>query len=457
MIGVLTSIVAFIVTIGVLVTIHELGHYLVARAMGVKVLRFSIGFGPPLLTRTLGADRTEWVLAAIPLGGYVRMLDGRVDTLVPGDHGRAFEQKPVWRRSLVILAGPFANFALAAIIYAVLFLSGVPGVAPVVAAPAAESVAGRGGLVDGERILTFDGKPVESFAQLRWQALDASVRRAVVAVEVEDLRGRLYVRKLDFSTIQGADIESELGRRIGLDPYQPLVPAKIGTVQADSPAQRAGLQRGDTIVAINGEPIESWQAMVRIIARSAGETLTLKVMRGGQAQQISAKPEARLDDGRRIGRLGLTIDRKLEVAALAPYQVTVRYGPIQALTEGLAKTWNSSVFTLKMIGKMIAGEVSWKNLSGPITIADYAGRSATAGGMPFLEFLALISVSLGVINLLPIPVLDGGHLLYHLAEAVRGRPVSDRVLELSQRLGLGMILFLAVFAIYNDIGRLVGG
>jgi regulator of sigma E protease len=452
----LISIAAFAVTIGVLVTFHELGHYLAARAMGVKVLKFSIGFGRSLWTRRLGRDQTEWTLAAIPLGGYVRMLDGRVDSVSASDRNRAFEGKPVWRRSIIILAGPMANFLLAALIYAFLYMKGVPGIAPVVATPSAGTVAAAAGLTSGERILTFGGERLESFADLRFQVLDAAVKRASVAIETEDARGTLYVRRLDFSLLQSADLEKELNTRIGLDPYVPPIPAIVGTVQSDSAAARAGLQAGDRVVAIDGEPIADWQGMVRRVNAAPGREITLSVRRGPHMVTLRGTPEARQVNGRAIGRLGVMIDRTVEREAMSPYEVTVRHGPMRAAFEGVRKTWDSSIFTLKMLGKMVMGELSWKNLSGPITIADYAGRSATAGGMPFLEFLALISVSLGVINLLPIPVLDGGHLLYHLAEAVRGKPISDRALELSQRLGLGVIVFLAVFAIYNDIGRLLG-
>jgi regulator of sigma E protease len=450
------KIAAFIVTIGILVTFHELGHYLAARLMGIKVLKFSVGFGRALITRTYGADKTEWVLAAIPLGGYVRMLDGRVDRVAPADAGRAFEQKPVWRRSIVILAGPFANFLLAVLIYLALFVSGVPGLAPVIAAPGKGTAAAQAGIGDGERILTFNGAKVESFAELRWQTLEAAVKKSVVTLETQDVAGKLYIRKLDLSVVDTQELERDLNQKVGLSPYFPPVEPKIGRVLDNSPAAAAGLQAGDVVLAIDGERIKSWQHMVQIVAANPEKKLALAIKRNGSELSLSAKPVARDQDGKPVGRLGMGIDRAVEAAAAKPYQITVRYGPVRALGEAARKTWDSAVFSLKMMGKMITGEVSWRNLSGPITIADYAGRTAVAGGIPFLEFLALISVSLGVINLLPIPVLDGGHLMYHLAEAIKGKPISDRALEIGQRFGLFAVLMLAGFAIFNDIGRILG-
>jgi regulator of sigma E protease len=451
---ILVKVFYFVVTVGLLVTFHEFGHYVAARLMGVRVLRFCVGFGKPLWTYRHGAG-TEWVLAAIPLGGYVRMLDGRTDDVAAYERHLAFDQQRLWRRSFIVAAGPAANFLLAILFYWVLFVHGVQGLAPVLAAPPAGTIAAEAGFVAGERVVSIDGAPIVTFSDLRWQLVQSALRGVTVSVTVRDDRQQMFVRKLDLGRVPAGDMESDYGARLGLTPFEPTYPAVLGEVVAGGPASMAGLRPGDRVVAVQGEPVDSWRQMVTRVAANPGVMLRMDIVRDGvHALVLNVTPRADLVGGKTVGRIGVELDRALQRQYSANLYTMVRLSVPSALPEAVAKTWDMAAFSVKMIGKMLVGQVSWKNLSGPVTIADYAGRSAAIGFNAFMEFLALISISLGVINLLPVPVLDGGHLMYHLIEAIKGRPLSDRALEIGQRVGLGVIVFLAFFAIYNDLGRL---
>jgi len=452
----LTTIVAFVVALGCLIVVHEFGHYLAARACGVKVLRFSVGFGRPLWMRSLGRDRTEWVIAAFPLGGYVKMLDEREGAVPREELARAFNRQSVWRRLAIVAAGPAANLLLAIALYWFLFVTGVPGLKPVIGAPPAGTPAHEAGFQAGDTLTRIGDEPVATWQDARWILLQRAVRKATVSVEVRGERGEPGRRKLDLARLTPADLDSDFLRTLGLVRYQPRLKAVIGDVVAGGAAERAGLKAGDEIVAINNRAIENWDEVVKTVRGHPGAALTIEVRRGGVlAPAIAVTPEAVVEGGRKIGKIGAAphIDR----AAMEKMIVEVRYGPLESFVRALAKTWDTSLFSLTMLGKMIVGEVSLRNLSGPITIADYAGQSAQSGLAAYLLFLALISISLGVLNLLPIPLLDGGHLMYYTLEIFKGSPVSDRAIEIGQHVGMALLLALMAFALYNDIYRLIGG
>jgi regulator of sigma E protease len=446
----LTTLIAFVVALGVLIVVHEFGHYLVARLCGVKVLRFSVGFGQPLFVRKAGADQTEWAVAAFPLGGYVKMLDEREGEVPAHERHRAFNRQPVSRRFAIVLAGPVANFLLAIFVYWLLFMHGVPGVKPMLGTPPAGTPAALAQVVSGETIVSIGDQPVKTWQDVRWVLLERAVDRGSVSLEVQNGKGEIAFRKLDLSGLTAADLDSDFLNRIGLTRFSPAV---ISEVRANTPGARAGLQAGDKIVRADGKPIETWEQLVGIVAPKAGVAVQLVVLRQGETLQLSVTPDAATDNGKTVGRIGVARDP----AVLEQQMVQISYGPLAAVREAAVRTWDVSILSLRMLGKMLVGEVSLKNLSGPITIADYAGQSAQMGWLPYVSFIALISISLGVLNLLPVPLLDGGHLMYYLVEMVKGRPVSDRAIEIGQRVGMVVLFSLMAFAIYNDIHRLAGG
>ena len=451
----LHTVVSFVVALGVLIVVHELGHYLVARWCGVKVLRFSVGFGRALATRRFGPDRTEWVLAAIPLGGYVKMVDEREGPVAQEDLPRAFNRQSVWRRFAIVLAGPVANFLLAIALYWGLFMGGVQEAKPIIAAPEAGTVAAQAGLMRGDTIRAINDDPVTTWQEVRWQVLQLALDRKNARLEVQGAAGGLDWRTLDLAQVKADEVEGDLLSRLGLRLFRPAVPPAIGQVVSGGVAERAGLHARDRVLAIDGQPIATWDALVAKVRGSPGRGLSLDVERAGKRLRIQLTPEPVALGAETIGRIGA--GPYVEPGAMSAYLVDVRYGPWESLVRALSKTWEMSVFSLRMLGKMLVGEVSWRNLSGPVTIADYAGQSAQLGLLPYLAFLALISISLGVLNLLPIPLLDGGHLMYYTIEVLKGSPVSERVMELGQRAGLVVLLFLMAFAFYNDINRLISG
>ena len=454
--AVLTAIAAFVVALGCLIVVHEYGHYLVARACGVKVLRFSVGFGRPLWTRRYGRDATEWVIAAFPLGGYVKMLDEREGPVAREELGRAFNRQSVWRRVAIVVAGPAANFLLAIALYWVLFVYGVPGLKPVVAEPPPGTPAHHAGFAAGDVLVSIGGEPVASWQDARWALLQHAVGRAAVVVTVTPAGGGTATRRLDLSGLTAADLDGDFLRTLGLARYSPPLKAVIGEVVAGGAAERAGLKAGDEILAISNQRIENWEQVVKIVRAHPGAALVFELKRGSALlPAIAVTPDTVAEGGAKLGRIGAA--PRMDPSALADMLVDVRYGPLESLGRAVRKTWDTSVFSLRMLGKMILGEVSLRNISGPITIADYAGQSAQSGAASYLLFLALISISLGVLNLLPIPLLDGGHLMYYAIEIARGRPLSDRALEIGQHAGLVLLIALMAFALYNDLHRLLGG
>jgi regulator of sigma E protease len=451
----LHTAVAFVVALGVLIVVHEYGHYLVARLCGVKVLRFSVGFGRPLATWRLGRDRTEWVIAAIPFGGYVKMLDEREAPVPRAEAQRAFNRQNVWRRVLIVTAGPAFNFAFAIAVYAGLYLTGLPEARPVLGEPPAATLAAAAGVRDGERVRAIDGEPILTWQELRWRVLQAALQRERVVLEVVDPREQVALRTLDFAAFPADEVESDVLERIGLRLYRPVLAPVLGQVVAGSAAQAAGLRKGDLVTHIDDRAVDTWEALVREVRSRPGTPARLRIERDGQRLELQVTPEAVAAGGARIGRIGAAPDIPAQHAERV--FVEVRYGPVESVRRAAARTWDISLFSLRMLGKMVLGQVSWKNLSGPVTIADFAGQSAQLGWIPYVTFLALISISLGVLNLLPIPPLDGGHLMFYAVEALKGSPASERVVEFGHRVGIALLLMLMAFAFYNDLTRLFAG
>ena len=451
----LHTIIAFIVALGVLIVVHEYGHYLVARLCGVKVLRFSVGFGRPLWMRRIGKDRTEWVLAAIPFGGYVKMLDEREGAVAPHEAMRAFNRQSVGRRFLIVVAGPVFNFIFAILVYAGLFMYGLPEAKPVLGEPPAGSMAAQAGLRSGDTVRAVGGEAIATWQELRWRVLQSALQRETLRLEVENARGHLADVTLDLTSYPAAEVETDALERVGLRLYRPPLDPVLGQVIAGGPAERAGLAPGDRIVQAAGKPVATWEALVGAIQAHPGKPLALMFEREGATRTLEVTPDAVAAGERRIGRIGAA--PRVPASHAEKMLVRVRHGPLESLWRGVVKTADISVFSLKMLGKMLLGEVSWRHLSGPVTIADYAGQSAQMGWVSYVTFLALISISLGVLNLLPIPLLDGGHLMYYLIEIIKGGPISERAMELGQRVGLALLLVMMAFAFYNDLNRLLTG
>jgi regulator of sigma E protease len=449
--SVLHTILWFLIAIAILVVVHEFGHYLAARLAGVKVLRFSVGFGKPLFSRRLGRDQTEWVLSALPLGGYVKMLDEREGDVPAAEAHRSFNRASVWRRVGIVAAGPIANFLLALVFYWALFMHGLPALKPMIGEPPANTPAALAGLVAGDEIRRVNGHDTQSFQDLRLNLLRAGVAGDALTLELAD--GRSV--QLDAAPMQTEDLEQDMLRPLGIARYDPEIAPVIGQVLPDGAAARAGLQPGDRVIAANGKSVANWQDWVQQVRQHPAKPLRIEYERQGQRGELTVIPETVDEAGQRIGRIGA--GPKVDESTLAMLMTEVRYGPVDALWQGAVKTWDMSLFTLEMMGRMVVGQVSWKNLSGPLTIADYAGQSAALGWISFVGFLALVSVSLGVLNLLPVPLLDGGHLMYYVAEVFTGRPVSERTMEIGSRIGMILLLLLMSFALFNDLQRLIGG
>lgn len=451
----LHTLIAFFVALGSLVVVHELGHYLVARWCGVKVLRFSVGMGRVIWSRRFGRDQTEWALSVLPLGGYVKMLDAReqpLEDIPEADLKREFTRQSVWRRIAIVAAGPIANFLLAIVLFAGLYMHGVPEPVPVLRAAAEQTAAYQAGLRAGDRITAINGAPVQVWSEVRWKLMQLVLEKADARIDVErpnpNGSGKLLnTVTLRLGGIDSNELEGDFLAKLGLSLARP--PAVLGKIM-DGPAKTAGLQSGDRITAIDGVPVQDGLAFVEKVRESAGKPLLLQAVRGSTPLEVRVTPDTveEGEGGKRIGRI------KVEVP-LAPEMATVSDDPLTAVAKGAQRTWDTSVMTIKMIGKMIVGQVSLKNITGPITIADYAGQTARVGLVSYLSFLAFISISLGVMNLLPIPVLDGGHLLYYALEILTGRPVSERFGEIAQRAGLGLLMALMLVAAFNDIVRLM--
>jgi regulator of sigma E protease len=448
----LDYILPFILALGILIVVHEFGHYAVARLCGVKVLRFSLGFGKPLLVRRAGADQTEWVLAAFPLGGYVKMLDEREAPVAAHELHRAFNRQSVWRRIAVVAAGPLANFVLAIALYWGLYTGGVEELRPRLAAPEAATPAAHAGLQGGELVRSINGEAVETWQEFRWKLLNLALDKQVVTLETVNASREIGFHKLDLAGVVVDQAERDVTAQLGLQLQRPKLPAVLGRLSAGGAAEVAGLREGDRVVRIGDSSVDLWTDLVAIVREAPGRTLEFEVLRDGGALRFQVTPSVVDDNGRSVGRIG---------AALADAEdqreqmfVTVRYGLGEALAKGVGQTWDTAAMSVSVMGRMIVGEVSVKNLSGPVTIADFAGQSARMGWAHYIKFLALISISLGVLNLMPVPVLDGGHLLYYVIEIIKGGPVSERAMEIGQQIGMALLAALMAFAFYNDINRL---
>ena len=444
-----TKILAFLVVLGVLVVFHELGHFVVARWCGVKVLRFSVGFGRVVWSRRIGRERTEWALSAVPLGGYVKMLDEREGPVAAEDLPSAFNRQGVAKRIAIVAAGPIANLLLAVLLFAGTFVSGIPGQRAVLTDPPAGTAAAAAGVRDGDLVVAVDGTPVKSWQDLRWRLLRVS-GDADASVDVERPDGARVRRILPLGSVSGSDWEGNFMSTLGL--RADLGPPLIDEAVPDKPAARAGLKAGDRIVAIDGLPVRSPAEVAAKTNAKPGGSVTFRVLRDGVEHDAVIDTETVEQGGRKVGIAGVRL--KVDPAVAERLTVTVRYGIVDALAQGVRKTWELSVFTVRMLWRILIGEASLKNISGPITMADFAGQSAQAGALVFIGYLALISISLGVLNLLPVPLLDGGHLLYYFAEIIKGSPVSDRAFEVGQRIGMAMLAVLMALALFNDLSRL---
>jgi len=449
----LQTLTAFIVALGILVTFHEFGHYWVARRLGVKIVRFSVGFGRPLWTRRAGSDQTEFVLAAVPLGGYVKMLDEREGPVASHESHRAFNRQPVIVRAAIVSAGPLANFLLALLVYWGSYMVGVSGPKPLIGEVAPDGMAAHAGLLAGDEIVGVNGEATAIWDNVLNHAIDAILdnRALVLTVHGSDRLPREV--RLDFAKFSIDDVSrGDFFTKAGFEPLRPKIPAVIGKLVPGEAAMTAGFAVGDHILAADGAPVEDWIAWVDLVRTRAGQAITATVERDGDTVDIVITPRSIAEDGRQIGRIGAEVAPP--PATAVPPTAIERYSPIAAAERAVARTGEVTITTLKFLRQMIVGRASIENLSGPISIAQFAGASAKLGVSRFLEFLGLVSVSLAVLNLLPIPLLDGGHLIYYLIESATRRPVPEAVQIYGQQVGMFLLLGLMGLAIYNDLMRI---
>lgn len=447
---------AFIVAIALLIAIHEYGHYRMARSCGVKVLRFSIGFGRPLWRRQAGPEATEFVVAMIPLGGFVKMLDEREGPVDPAERHLAFNTQPLARRAAIVAAGPLANLVLALALYSGVNWIGVELPQAILSQPTIDSLAAKAGLLGGEKVLRVglsddDLAPVRSFEDVRWQITRAALKAQDLYLEVSAENNNIRTLELPLSRLHVTEVDARLFAAVGIS--APFSRPIMGDILADGAAARAGLEQGDEVLTIDGQPVVDGQHLRQLIRNSVRDGQTQlqhwRIVRQGQARDVDVLPALAQDAAQAVGRVGAYV-------GAPPAMAVVRYGLIDGVTQGLRQTWDMSTLTLTMMGRMLVGEASVKNISGPLTIAEFAGKSAGLGVTQYLVFLALVSVSLGVLNLLPVPVLDGGHLMYYLWEAVTGRPVTDPWMERLQQGGIAVLMVMMSIALFNDINRLLG-
>ncbi|MYM67007.1 RIP metalloprotease RseP [Pseudoduganella sp. FT55W] len=448
----LQTALAFVVCLGSLIVFHELGHYLVARWCGVKVLRFSVGMGKVVWSRRFGPDQTEWAISALPLGGYVKMLDAREGELAglpEADLKREFTRQNVWKRIAIVAAGPAANFLIAIVLFAGLFMHGIEEPSSKISVTA-NSKAAQAGLQSGDVITAINDQPVQVWSELRWQFIQSAIDKHELRLAVERAGQGRVAATLPADALAGLDLEGDVPAQLGVGISRPA--PVVQQVMPGSPAERAGLREGDLLIAVDGTPVADGIAFIDIIRASAGKTVQVDLQRAGRPLTLSMAPQA---EQAKTSKGTVTVGKIGAYVALLPDMINVPSSPGAALGKAVSKVWDTCTMTLKMIGKMITGEASLKNVTGPITIADYAGQTARMGVASYLSFIAFISISLGVMNLLPIPVLDGGHLLYYSLEVLTGRSVPERVGEIAQRLGMGLLLTLMLLAVFNDVARLL--
>lgn len=454
MTSLLTTIAAFIVALGVLITVHEFGHFWIARRLGVKVLRFSVGFGRPLWVRRGRSDNTEFVIGAIPLGGYVKMLDEREGEVAEHEVGRAFNRQRLGVRIAIVAAGPVFNFLFAIFAYWLVFVAGETGTKPIVGDLIASSVADKAGMQAGDLIMAIDQQETSTWEAVTLKLLEESTRADRLRITVQRDVGHQETLWIDMGAADPQKLHrGQVLAALGITPERPVVPPVIDRVQPDGAAAAAGFTSGDRVLRADDQPIESWNQWVEYVRKRPEQWLRVIVERDGVPIELELYPaRVEAEDGSIVGRIGAYVRYPEELAA--QYQTEVRYGPLTAVGHALTKTWNMSLLMLRMLWRMLVGQASVENLSGPISIAQYAGQSASIGFSSFVKFLAIVSISLGVLNLLPIPVLDGGHLLYYLIEGVRGQPLSEQAQALGQQVGLVLLLLLMALAFYLDIERL---
>jgi regulator of sigma E protease len=438
-------LLGFLLGLGPLIILHELGHYWAARLCGVKVRRFSIGMGRVVWSRRFGADQTEWALSILPVGGYVKLVDSRDPASAPVDaseEAREFTRQNVWKRIAIIAAGPAVNFIVAIALMAGLFMVGKEEPGTRLRAMQPETPAYIAGIRGGDAVSAVNGKAVDTFGDLRWELVQAAMDKRDAELTLHGAGGGSYRAVIPAATMARQNPDSDIMSALGMQMWRPR-PA-VEKVYPDGAAARAGLRQGDLLVAIDGKPIADGVDLIATVSKAPGRTLQVDLLRGGEPLRLAVTPER--DPSRDVGIIRLMV-------AQAPEMVLVRAGPLEAIAKGAGRAWDGSITTLKMIGKMITGEVSLKNVSGPLTIANVAGQAANAGFGFYVEVLAFISLSLGVMNLLPIPVLDGGQLLYYSLEVLTGRPLSARVGEIAQVAGFGLMLMLMALAVFNDLVR----
>ena len=448
----LSYLPAFAVLLGIVVVIHELGHYWVAKLCGVKVLRFSVGFGKPLLSKRYGPDQTEWALGAFPLGGYVKMLDEREAAVTNEELPRAFNRQSVWKRIAIVVAGPLANLLLAILLFWVLLMVGIPGSKPILGAPTKGSPAAQAGFMSGEKIVAIEGDAISTWHEVGLAITTRLLGESSIVITTEDAGGGQRERVLMSNGLTEQDLESDFLGKLGLTRLRPGL--EIVEVMPDSPALKSGLLAGDEIVALNGTKLHGGaEEFVQIIRGNVGKLLDVDVRRAGATVHLQVTPEAGKNQPKSLGVIGAKVGDR-DAPELRTKAV---YPPLTALSKAITKTWDMCWLSLKSLARMAIGEVSIKNLSGPVTIANYAGQTAQMGLLQFVNFVALISISLGILNLLPIPLLDGGHLLYYVVEIIKGSPVSEKIMETGQQIGLVLLAGLMFIAFYNDINRLITG
>ena len=448
------TLISFLVALAVLITVHEFGHFWVARKLGVKVLRFAIGFGRPLWRRVSKVDGTEYVIAAIPLGGYVKMLDEREGTVPSDQLHRAFNRQKLWKRSAIVVAGPLFNFLFAIVAYWGLFVAGDVGLRPLIGEVEPGSMAERAGFQVGDELQKIGGRATPTWEAAVFTLMSKSLEGNDLEVVVRDREGYTEIRALEGETLATLPEDPAILETIGLSPAQPVVPPVIGEVLAGEPAAQVGLRPGDRIVAVDGQALENWRQWRDLVRGSPGRGLELRVERDGDLLEVRLVPRRLAKDGQVVGLIGAS--PRVPPDILEGFRTEVRLGPVDALLASARKTADLSVLMLRLLGRMVIGQASVENLSGPISIAESAGKSASYGLSYFVKFLAVVSISLGVLNLLPIPILDGGHLLFFLIEAVKGSPLSEQALIQGQRIGIVLLAALMTLAFYVDLSRLLG-